>query len=103
MAAAIAALRKSETDGEAELLVMPGLGLICARGPAAEADALFAAAARAAEAGGGRHLCELAPASVKATRDVFAPTRAEAALASALKARFDLGGVLNRGRVAGRN
>jgi FAD/FMN-containing dehydrogenase len=82
---------------------MPGLGLVCARGSAGAADALFEAAARAAVAGGGRHLCELAPASAKAGRDVFAPSRAEAALASALKARFDPGGVLNRGRVAGRN
>jgi hypothetical protein len=99
MEAAITALRESAS----ELLVMPGLGLVCARGPAAEAEALFAAAASAAESGGGRTLCELAPAAVKAGRDVFAATRAEAALASALKARFDPGGVLNRGRVAGRN
>jgi len=97
MAACIAALRESG----AELLAMPGLGLVCARGAASDAEELFAAAERAAEAGGGRFLCEFAPAEAKAGRDVFAATSAEAALASALKAHFDLNGVLNRGRVAG--
>jgi hypothetical protein len=44
---------------------------------------------------------ELAPPETKRGRDVFGATRAEAVLSSALKARFDLNGVLNRGRFAG--
>ncbi len=99
MEAVVTALRETG----AELLAMPGLGLVCARGTESEADVLFDAAARAAQAGDGRHLCEAAPPEAKAGRDVFAPSTSEAALASALKARFDLNGVLNRGRVAGGN
>jgi FAD/FMN-containing dehydrogenase len=80
---------------------LPGLGLVCARANAAAADAIFDAAARAARAGGGRQLCELAPPDAKRGRDVFAAPPAEVALSSALKARFDPSGVLNRGRFAG--
>jgi len=85
----------------AELLVLPGPGLLCALAPAEDAEALFAAAERAARAGGGRLACELAPADAKRGRDVFAATPAEVALTRALKARFDPRGVLNRGRFAG--
>jgi len=87
--------------GGAELLVLPGLGLVCARGSAQDAGALFDAAARAARAGGGRTLCERAPDEAKRGRDVFAAPPAEAALTRALKARFDPNDVLNRGRFAG--
>jgi glycolate oxidase FAD binding subunit len=88
-------------DTGAELLVMPGLGLVCARAPGSSADALFEAAATAAQQGLGRYLCELAPPEVKRGRDVFGAPRAEAVLGHALKARFDPGEVLNRGRSAG--
>jgi glycolate oxidase FAD binding subunit len=85
----------------AELLVLPGLGLVCARAPATSADALFDASAQAAQQGLGRFLCELAPPDAKRGRDVFDAPRAEVVLGHALKARFDPGEVLNRGRVAG--
>jgi glycolate oxidase FAD binding subunit len=85
----------------AELLVLPGLGLVCARASHAEADALFEAAARAARVGGGRLLCERAPQEAKQGRDVFAAPRADVALTRALKARFDPNEVLNCGRFAG--
>ena len=85
----------------AELFVLPGLGLVCARGAGAEADVLFDAAARAARVGAGRMLCERAPHGAKRGRDVFAAPPADAVLSRALKARFDPNGVLNRGRFAG--
>jgi hypothetical protein len=85
----------------AELLVLPGLGLVCARAPASSADALFDAAAGAAQQGLGRFLCELAPPEAKRGRDVFGAPRPEVVLGHALKARFDLAEVLNRGRGAG--
>jgi len=86
---------------DAELLVLPGLGLVCARASMPDAGALFEAAERAARAGGGRTLCERAPHDAKLGRDVFAAPPAEAALSRALKARFDPNDVLNRGRFAG--
>jgi len=86
---------------DAELLVLPGLGLVCARASEQDADGLFDAAARAARAGGGRTLCERAPHEAKRGRDVFAAPAADAALTRALKARFDPNDVLNRGRFAG--
>ena len=85
----------------AELLVLPGLGLVCARSAGAEAELLFDAAARAARIGAGRMLCERAPHDAKRGRDVFAAPPADAVLSRALKARFDPNGVLNRGRFAG--
>jgi len=85
----------------AELLVLPGLGLVCARAPASAAGALFDASARAAQQGLGRFLCELAPPEAKRGRDVFGAPHAEVVLGHALKARFDVGEVLNRGRAAG--
>lgn len=85
----------------AELLVLPGLGLVCARGSGADAGALFDAGARAARVGGGRMLCERAPLGAKRGRDMFAAPAADVALSRALKARFDPTGVLNRGRFAG--
>src|SRR5262249_29296357 len=85
----------------AELLVLPGLGLVCARSAGTDPAALFDAAARAASAGDGRLLCERAPHDAKHGRDVFAAPPAEAALTRALKARFDPNAVLNRGRFAG--
>ncbi len=85
----------------AELLVLPGLGIVCARGSGADAAALFDAAARAARVGGGRMLCERAPLGAKRGRDMFAAPAAEVALSRALKARFDPCAVLNRGRFAG--
>jgi FAD/FMN-containing dehydrogenase len=96
--ACVAALR----EAGAELLVMPGLGLVTARAPADRAAALFDAAAHAARAGGGRHVCELAPPDIKTSRDVFAAPAPEVALSAALKARFDPHHVLNRGRFVGR-
>jgi len=97
LAACVAVLR----EVGAELLVLPGLGLVCARANATDAGAIFDAVARAALAGGGRHLCEQAPPDAKRGRDVFAAPVAEVALSRALKARFDPSGVLNRGRFAG--
>jgi FAD/FMN-containing dehydrogenase len=85
----------------ADLLVLPGLGLVSARGSGADAPALLEAAARAVRTGGGRMLCERAPLGIKRDRDVFAASGAEVALSRALKARFDPSGVLNRGRFAG--
>jgi glycolate oxidase FAD binding subunit len=95
--ACLAALRECPS----ELLVMPGLGIVCARGNASDAEALFEVAERAARLSGGRCVCELAPPEVKHGRDVFASPHAEVVLSSALKARFDANGVLNRGRFAG--
>ena len=83
------------------LFVLPGLGLVCARGSGADAAVLLDAAERAARAGEGRVLCERAPLPVKRGRDVFGAPPADAALARALKARFDPCNVLNRGRFAG--
>ena len=97
LAACVAELRGAGAD----LVVMPGLGLVCARGAGADAAVLFAAAERAARVGGGRTLCEHAPLEAKRGRDMFATPPAEAALSRALKARFDPSGVLNRGRFAG--
>ncbi len=85
----------------AELLVMPELGLVCARGSGADANALFDAGARAARVGGGRMLCERAPLGAKRGRDMFAAPAPDVTLSRALKARFDPIGVLNRGRFAG--
>ena len=85
----------------AELLVLPGLGLVCARGAGPDATVLFDAAARAAAVGGGRVLCERVPPDAKRGRDVFAAPPGEVALTRALKARFDPHCVLNRGRFAG--
>ena len=85
----------------AELLVLPELGIVSARGSGADAAVLLEAAARAARVGEGRMLCERAPLGVKRGRDVFAAPAADVALARAVKARFDPCGVLNRGRFAG--
>ena len=95
--ACVAALRACEL----ELLVLPGLSLVCAYGAASKAGELFGAVERTAREAGGRHVCELAPAEAKRGRDVFAAPHSEVSLSSALKARFDLNGVLNRGRFAG--
>jgi glycolate oxidase FAD binding subunit len=97
LAACIGELRSARP----ELLVLPGLGLVCARGSGADAGALFDAAARAARVSGGRMVCELAPLAAKRGCDVFAPPPTDAVLTRALKARFDPRNVLNRGRFAG--
>ncbi len=101
LAAQLASCVKELRGSGAELLVMPGLGLVCARGSAEQAGALFDAAPRAARAGGGRWLCERAPHEAKRGRDVFGAQPADTALSRALKARFDPNDVLNRGRFAG--
>jgi len=95
--ACLAALRSTD----AELLALPGSGILCVRLAGDRTEASFAVAARAARAGGGRFVCELAPAAAKRGRDVFAAPPAEVALTRALKAQFDPRGVLNRGRFAG--
>jgi glycolate oxidase FAD binding subunit len=97
LAACVSELRGAPAD----LLVLPGLGLVCARGSGAEAALLFESAARAARVGGGRMLCERAPLGAKRGRDVFAAPSSDVALSRALKARFDPCSVLNRGRFAG--
>jgi glycolate oxidase FAD binding subunit len=97
LAACVVELRGSG----AELIVLPGLGLVCARASGAEAGELFESAARAVRVGAGRMLCERAPLAQKRGRDVFAAPPGDVALSRALKARFDPSGVLNRGRFAG--
>jgi glycolate oxidase FAD binding subunit len=83
------------------VVVHPGLRLVYAYfdAPAAARAFEFAAAAARAAAGGFR--CEAAPSERKRGRDVFGPSAEEAALARALKRRFDPHGVLSPGRFAG--
>ena len=98
LGACVAALRESG----AALMLLPGSNLVIARPDAGcDADEGFAVAARAAEAGGGRFLCEAAPPAHKAGRDVFAAPASEVALSRSLKAQFDPKGTLNPGRFAG--
>ncbi|MBW2541977.1 MAG: FAD-binding oxidoreductase, partial [Deltaproteobacteria bacterium] len=95
--------------GGASLLAYPRLQLVYAGfslGDSphdADVERIFRAVESAALAAGGSHVCEAAPSSVKAGRDMFGDLGASGAIARALKRRFDPTGVLNPGRFAGRN
>jgi glycolate oxidase FAD binding subunit len=69
----------------------------------ARVEAIFNDVESLARSAGGSHVCEAAPTSVKADRDMFGDLGASAAIVRALKQRFDPTGVLNPGRFAGRN
>jgi glycolate oxidase FAD binding subunit len=95
--------------GGASLLAYPGLQLVYAgfaldaSPDEAEVDAIFRSVRSVARAAGGSYVCEAAPTSVKAGRDMFGDLGASGAIVRALKQRFDPTGVLNPGRFAGRN
>lgn len=95
-------------DG-AELLAYPGLQLVYASFaldalPAErEVEAIFRKVADVAARAGGGYLCEAAPPSAKAGRDMFGELGSSAPIVRALKRRFDPNGVLNPGRFAGGN
>ena len=89
------------------VLVYPGLGLLYAELEPVGTDPLepemsFQFIERVAREVGGGWVCERAPASAKAERDVFDASPQTLALSRELKKRFDPGGVLNPGRFAGR-
>ncbi|HEX5066509.1 MAG TPA: FAD-binding oxidoreductase [Myxococcota bacterium] len=94
-------------DPQAQVIVYPGLCLCYASFPlaspddAAGAERAFASVAAAARAALGTFRCESAPPDAKRGREVFGPLGGEAALARALKSRFDPHGVLSPGRFAG--
>ncbi len=88
-------------------LVYPGLGLLYAEldpvpTESREPEMSFRFIEGVAREVGGGWVCERAPASAKAERDVFDASPQTLALSRELKKRFDPGGVLNPGRFAGR-
>jgi glycolate oxidase FAD binding subunit len=93
----------------ASLLAYPGLQLVYASfsldasPDEADVEAIFHNVKSVARSAGGSYVCEAAPASVKAGRDMFGDLGASGAIVRALKQRFDPTGVLNPGRFAGRN
>ena len=93
----------------ASLLAYPGLQLVYASfalgaSPTeSEVDTIFRNIESAARSAGGGYVCEAAPTSIKAGRDMFGDLGASGSIARALKQRFDPMGVLNPGRFAGRN
>jgi glycolate oxidase FAD binding subunit len=93
----------------ASLLAYPGLQLVYASfalgaSPTeSEADTIFRNVESAARSAGGGYVCEAAPTSIKAGRDMFGDLGASGSIVRALKHRFDPTGVLNPGRFAGRN
>jgi glycolate oxidase FAD binding subunit len=94
---------------DASLLAYPGLQLVYASfsldasPDEADVEAIFHNVKSVARSAGGSYVCEAAPTSVKAGRDMFGDLGASGAIARALKQRFDPTGVLNPGRFAGRN
>jgi FAD/FMN-containing dehydrogenase len=66
-------------------------------------ESIFRDVEAIARSAGGGYVCEAAPTSVKADRDMFGDLGASGAIVRALKQRFDPTGVLNPGRFAGRN
>lgn len=103
LAAAHAALRRAG----AQVVVHPGLSLLCARFASAagsdahDVDAAFAAARAAARAGEGAAVLAAAPPAVRTGRDVFLDPPPAPALQRRLQQQFDPKGVLNPGRMAG--
>ncbi len=95
--------------GGASLLAYPKLQLIYASfaleaAPAErEVAAIFRRVQTVSRNAGGGYVCEAAPTSVKAGRDMFGDLAAAGAIVRALKQRFDPTGVLNPGRFAGHN
>jgi glycolate oxidase FAD binding subunit len=105
LASSLAELRA----GGASLLAYPGLQLVYASFSLdaapddADVEAIFRNVESVARSAGGGHVCEAAPTSVKAGRDMFGDLGASGAIVRALKRRFDPTGVLNPGRFAGRH
>jgi len=95
--------------GGASLLAYPGLQLVYASftldaSPAErEVEAIFSNVEAAAQNAGGGYVCEAAPTSAKAGRDMFGALGASGSIVRELKRRFDPTGVLNPGRFAGHN
>jgi glycolate oxidase FAD binding subunit len=93
----------------ASLLAYPGLQLVYASFaldalPAErEVEAIFSNVKSVARSAGGGYVCEAAPTSAKAGRDMFGDLGASGSIVRELKRRFDPTGVLNPGRFAGRN
>jgi glycolate oxidase FAD binding subunit len=93
----------------ASLLAYPGLQLVYASfaldasPDEREVESIFSNVEAIARSAGGGYVCEAAPTSVKAGRDMFCDLGASGAIVRALKQRFDPTGVLNPGRFAGRN
>jgi len=93
----------------ASLLAYPGLQLVYASFaldalPAErEVEAIFCNVEAAAQNAGGGYVCEAAPTSAKAGRDMFGALGASGSIVRELKQRFDPTGVLNPGRFAGHN
>jgi FAD/FMN-containing dehydrogenase len=91
------------------LLAYPGLQLVYASFaldalPAErEVEAIFGNVKSVARSAGGSYVCEAAPTSAKAGRDMFGDLGASGSIVRELKRRFDPTGVLNPGRFAGRN
>ena len=95
--------------GGASSLAYPGLQLVYASFaldalPAeGEVETIFRNVKSVARSAGGGYVCEAAPISVKADRDMFGDLGASGPIIRALKRSFDPTGVLNPGRFAGRN
>ena len=93
----------------ASLLAYPGLQLVYASfaldaSPTeGEVEAIFRNVESAARSAGGGYVCEAAPTSIKANRDMFGDLGASESIVRELKRRFDPTGVLNPGRFAGHN
>jgi glycolate oxidase FAD binding subunit len=93
----------------ASLLAYPGLQLVYASFaldalPAErEVEAIFRNVKSVARSAGGGYVCEAAPTSAKAGRDMFGDLGASGSIVRELKRRFDPTGVLNPGRFAGHN
>ena len=96
-------------SGGASLLAYPGLQLVYATfaldasPDEREVESIFRNVESIARSAGGGYVCEAAPTSVKAGRDMFGDLGASGTITRALKQRFDPTGVLNPGRFAGRN
>jgi glycolate oxidase FAD binding subunit len=96
-------------SGGASLLAYPGLQLVYASfaldasPDERQVESIFRNVEAIARSAGGGYVCEAAPTSVKADRDMFGDLGASGAIVRALKQRFDPTGVLNPGRFAGRN
>jgi glycolate oxidase FAD binding subunit len=93
----------------ASLLAYPGLQLVYASfaldaSPAdRELEAIFQKVKSVARSAEGSYVCEAAPTSAKAGRDMFDDLGASGSIVRELKRRFDPTGVLNPGRFAGHN
>jgi FAD/FMN-containing dehydrogenase len=93
----------------ASLLAYPGLQLVYASfaldasPDERDVESIFRNVEAIARSAGGGYVCEAAPTSVKAGRDMFGDLGGSGAIVRALKQSFDPTGVLNPGRFAGRN